>query len=57
MLLELFERKEKRASGHNSLLALSSGWKCNNYGAVVPHAGGIPWVLIGRTQGIKVNTY
>ena len=23
MLLELFERKEKRASGHNSLLALS----------------------------------
>src|SRR3954471_5469170 len=39
-----------------SLLSLS-GWKCNNYGVVVPHAGGIPWVLIGRTQGIKVNTY
>src|SRR3954469_15187779 len=39
-----------------SLLCLS-GWKCNNYGAVVPRAGGIPWVLIGQTQGIKVNAY
>src|SRR3954469_22735183 len=33
-------------------------WKCNNYGAVVVvHAGGVPGVLIGRTQGTKVNTH
>ena len=57
MLLELFERKEKRASGHCSLLALSRWVVCNNYGAVVPHAGGVPGVLIGRTQGTKVNTH
>src|SRR3954462_10476101 len=33
------------------------GWKCNNYGAVLPHAGGVPGVLIGQTQGTKVNTH
>ena len=57
MLLELFERKEKRASGHNSLLALSRRVICNNYDGVDPHTGGVPRVLIGRTQGTKVNTY
>jgi hypothetical protein len=57
MLLELFERKEKRASGHNSLLALSRWVICNNYDGVDPHTGGVPRVLIGRTQGTKVNTH
>src|SRR3954464_14500722 len=57
MLLELYERKEKRALVSALSLLYLSGWKCNNYGAVVPHAGGIPWVLIGRTQGTKVNTH
>ena len=57
MLHERFERKEKRASGLYSLLALSMWVVCNNYGAVVPDAGGVPGVLIGRTQGTKVNTH
>ena len=57
MLLELFVRKVKRASGHCSLLALSRWVVCNNYGAVLSHVGGVPGVLIGRTQGTKVNTY
>ena len=57
MLLELFERKEKRASGHCSLLALSMWVVCNNYGAVLSHAGGVPGVLIGRTQGTKVTIH
>jgi len=57
MLLELFERKEKRASGHCSLLALSMWVVCNNYGAVSPHAGGVPGALIGRAQGTKVNIH
>src|SRR3954464_416963 len=39
-----------------SLLCLG-GWKCNNYGAVVPHAGGVPGVPIGRTHGTRVNTH
>src|SRR3954464_7986208 len=39
-----------------SLLCLD-GWKCNKYGAVLFPAGGVPWVLIGRTQGTKVNTH
>ena len=53
MLLELFERKEESATGHNPLLALSRWVKCNNYHGVDPHTGGIPRVLIGRTQGYK----
>ena len=57
MLHELCERKEKTTSGHYSLLALSMWVVCNNYGAVVPHAGGVPGVLIGRTQGTKVNIH
>src|SRR3954468_936276 len=43
---ELYERKEKRAFGHCSLLALYGGWKCNNYGAVVPRTVGVPGALI-----------
>ena len=57
MLHELFERKEKRASGHYSLLALSMWVKCNNYGAVLPCTGGVPGALIGRAQGTKVNIH
>ena len=57
MILELFERKEKRASGHYSLLALSMRVECNNYGPVVPHTGGVPGALIGRAQGTKVNLH
>ena len=57
MLHELFARKEKRASGHYSLLALFMRVECNNYGAVVPHTGGVPGALIGRAQGTKVNLH
>ena len=46
MLHELFERKEKRASSHDSLLALSMWVVCNNYRVVLSHAGGVPGVLI-----------
>src|SRR4051812_23199207 len=39
-----------------SLLYLG-GWKCNNYGAVVPRIGGVPGALIGRARDTKVNTH
>src|SRR3954463_9520908 len=39
-----------------SLLYLG-GWRCNNYGAVVPHTGGVPGALIGRARDTKVNTH
>ena len=57
MLHELFERKEKRASGHYSLLALSMWVERNNYGTLVPRTGGVPGALIGRAQGTKVNLH
>src|SRR3954471_13291990 len=39
-----------------SLLSLC-GWKCNNYGAVVPRTGGVSGALIGRARGTKVNLH
>src|ERR1041384_2054113 len=39
-----------------SLLSLC-GWKCNNYGAIVPRTGGVPGALIGRAQDTKVNLH
>src|ERR1041384_1713107 len=51
-------RGRRRGPLVNALSLLSlCGWKCNNYGVVVPRTGGVPGALIGRDQGTKVNLH